>query len=129
MQRNKYLEDLGIKKRDYGTNFCDDKDKRAKKWKKERKKYGFDDRETWNLNHTFVEWLYSHLMMYNKRGIVDTTFHKLNWQGKEITQQDAIDILKNAAKAYLLEPDSDDKFLAFCDLMPLWGMLLPYMWW
>ena len=30
-------------------------DKRQGKWKKERKKYGFDERQTWNLNTTMIE--------------------------------------------------------------------------
>lgn len=134
MQRNKYLDELNIPQKKYGTNFVSNHDKRNAVWKVERKEYGFDNRETWNLNHTFVEWLYSHLIMYNEVNIIDTTYYKFTWEGKEITQQEAIDLLINAAKDYLLADnddlkESDEKFLQFCNLMPLWGMILPYMWW
>ena len=50
MQKCKYLENLGLKTEQYGTNFMQDDDKRAQKWAKERKKYGFDNREIWNLD-------------------------------------------------------------------------------
>jgi hypothetical protein len=43
--------------------------------------------------------------------------------------QECIDILINVSKEFLLDTDDDNKFLAVCDLMPLWGKLLPYMWW
>lgn len=129
MVKNKYLDDLGIEKRHYGTNFCSDHDKRSPDWAIERMTYGFDQRETWNLEYTFVEWLYTRLMMYCKVNIIDTTYHKIEWQGKELTQQECIDLLINAAKEFLIDTEDDKKFLAFCDLMPLWGKLLPYMWW
>jgi len=37
-----------------------------KAFKKERKKYGFDSRETWCLQQTSAMWLYEHLKMYLK---------------------------------------------------------------
>lgn len=130
-KRNLYMEKLGLKRYQYGTNFCYGLDKRSRKWKKERKYFGFDDRETWNLNHMFIEWLYCHLKMYNKVNIIDTTFYKFEWQGKEITQQEAIDLLIKACRKYLKDVDEDhpEYFKEVCDLMPLWGMILPHMWW
>lgn len=51
--RHYYLERLEIPIEKCGTNFCDKKDKRYRKWMKERKKYGFDSRETWSLDSSF----------------------------------------------------------------------------
>ena len=59
MQRNKYLDNLGIPMKDYGTNWRPKKDKRIWKWRKQRKDYGFDEVETWALDIVFIEWLYS----------------------------------------------------------------------
>jgi hypothetical protein len=129
MIKNKYMEDLGIEKRHYGTNFCSDDDKRSPDWAFEKTLFGFDQRETWNLNYTFIEWLYTRLMMFCEVNIIDTSYHKIEWQGKELTMQECIDILINVSKEFLLDTDDDNKFLAVCDLMPLWGKLLPYMWW
>ena len=72
MKRNKYLDDLGISRKEYGTNnFKAGSFRRWNKWRKQRKNYGFDDRETWYLGHTYIEWLYSHLRMYRQRSNVD----------------------------------------------------------
>ena len=138
-QRNKYLEKLGISIYDYGTN-CKPKDwkkeKRTSRWKKQRKKYGFDDRETWNLDRLFVEWLYSHLMMYKEIGgkIVDLNFHKFDYKGKkkEITQLEAINIICRACEDYL-KADYITRHLhseIFSEnIMKLLGDIMPAMWW
>lgn len=136
MQHNKYIEDLGIPLKNIGTNFCDDTDGRNKKWKEERKIYGFDERETWSLDHYFVEWLYSHLMMYMETGgtVIDLNYHKFNFEGKEYTQKEAIDYILYACKEYLL---CDDIYCGNTgELIPntqkairLFAEILPAMWW
>lgn len=130
-KRNLFMERLGLKRHQYGTNFCYGIDKRRKQWRRERQLFGFDNRETWNLNHLFIEWLYSHLIMFNKVNIIDTSYYKFEWQGKEITHQEAIDLIVKACKKYLKDVDEEhpEYFQEVCDLMPLWGMILPHMWW
>ncbi len=64
MTKCKYFDDLGLKPEEYGTNFVADDDKRAPRFAKQRELYGFDERETWALNITFIEWIYSRCMMY-----------------------------------------------------------------
>ena len=78
MQRNKYLDDLNITIEKYGTNFVPDNDSRYKTWNEEKSLYGFDARETWNLDELMIEWLYSHLMMYKERARIDMTYHKFD---------------------------------------------------
>lgn len=41
-----------------------DKGHDYKKWRRERKLYGFDERETWALSFTSAVWLYSHLRRF-----------------------------------------------------------------
>ena len=131
MQRNKFLEQLGLKKQEYGTNFCTKKDKRYKKWKKQQKKYGFDSRECWNLNNTFVEWLYSRLCMYKKEAskIIDLTYHTFEWNNETITLLQAIDLILEVCKEHLTTEFLDKDYTKIQEIMPLWGMILPYMWW
>ena len=81
MQKNKYLDDLGISKDKYGINWADyEDDDRQVQWSKEREEYGFDTRETWNLDHLLIEWLYSHLMMYKEKAskTINFTCHKFS---------------------------------------------------
>ena len=139
-QRNKYLEDLGLSITEYGTNFCDKSDKRWKKWKKERKKYGFDARECWNMDQIFVEWLYSHFMKYKEDcdSFIDLKCHKFLYQKEkdtdpiEITQSEAIDIICDACKKYLLSEQYSihvDCSIFKPEIMTLLGEIMPAMWW
>lgn len=132
LQRNKYLDKLRIPIRDYGTNFIEDKDERASRWLKQQKDYGFDERETWNLDTIFVEWLYSHFMMYKEITLVDLSYFKFTYNKKKITQGEAIDIICEMCKDYLtakfLEKDQHKEIFSK-KTMKLLGELMPYMWW
>ena len=95
-QRNKYLEDIGLKPWEYGVNWTVDNEKKQfRKWKKQRKKYGFDDRETYSMFTIYAEWPYSHLRMYKKTadkiGRSDLTYHTIEFEGKTYIQLEAID--------------------------------------
>ena len=139
MKKNKFLDNLGLKRKEYGTNWCiEKKTKRAKSWKKQRKLYGFDSRECWNLNTTFVEWLYSHLMLYKKEAaqVVDLEYHKFDFNGKTYTQKECINIILKACKRYLLvdEISEDKEKMAKIekdmeDAIKLFADMLPCMWW
>lgn len=145
MQRNKYLEDLGLKIEDYGSNYIykeKEGTNRRKLFEQERKDYGFDERETWSLDYYFAEWLYSRLMMYKEvaSNVVNLKYHKIEWKSKEITQLEAIDILINVSKDYILSENDYIKdtipleevnkiYNTFYESMELWGKILRYMWW
>lgn len=130
MQKCKYLDDLGIPINEYGTNFMSDDDPRKEDWSKERKEYGFDNRETWNLDRIFIEWIYTRVMMYKEYTIVATSFHKITYKGNEITQGQAMDKILELAKEILLDMDNNKLFYnnsrEICDI---WKEVLPYMWW
>ena len=102
MKRNKYLDDLGIPCEKQGLNHYPGKeDKRAKHWKKERQKYGFDSRETWNLDSFMAEWVYSHLKHYKKCACVDLTHHKFDFDGTTYTEAEAIDYITERLGKYI----------------------------
>lgn len=133
MQKCKYLDDLGLKIEEYGTNFMPDNDERSESWSKQREEYGFDERETWNLDRAFIEWIYTRFMMYKEICIVDTDYHKIPYRDKEITQREAIDKVLNLAKE-MLQSDwgiDDSKMVSensreICEILK---ELLHYMWW
>lgn len=136
MQKCKYLDDLGIPINEYGTNFMPDDDFRASLWAEEREEYGFDNRETWNLNSIFIEWIYTRVLMYKEYSIVDLNYHKFPYKDSEITQGEAIDKILELAKEILLLGDylwdtEKEKIVynnqrEICDL---WKEILPAMWW
>jgi hypothetical protein len=131
MQKCKYLDDLNIPINEYGTNFISDyHDCRAKSWFKEREEYGFDNRETWNLDRIFIEWIYTRVMMYKEHCLVDLDYYKFTYKDLEYTQGGVIDKILELAKEILLDTDNDELFYnnsrEICDL---WKEVLPYMWW
>ena len=92
MQKCKYLDDLNIPIHEYGTNLVSDyHDCRASSWLKEREEYGFDNRETWNLDRIFIEWIYTRVMMYKECCILDLNYHKFAYKDLELTESEIID--------------------------------------
>ena len=124
----KYLDQLGIPLTEQNTNFCDKKDKRWKDWEKQQKEYGFDERETWILEHMFVEWIYTRFRMYKEFGgeITDLTFYKFQYGDKQVTQEEAIDIVTTACEQYLVSEESTN---LPPEIYKLLGKIMPYMWW
>ena len=113
-QRNKYLEDLNLTTDRYGTNYCTAADTKHDQWRKEKLVYGFDNRETWNMDLTMVEWLYSHLKMYFEVSIVDVDYmhydiHIIDDDGNvktmNMTMREIGTYIMDACKQFLLTPD------------------------
>lgn len=130
LQRCKYFDKLGIPIENYGTNFCDKSDKRWKRWMKQRKKYGFDDRETWNLDQMFYEWIYTRFMMYKEVSIADLKYNKIKLEnGKKISLDEAIDIVIEGCKKIILgESHKLDDSLPH-EVWEVLEKVMPYMWW
>lgn len=100
--RNEYLEELGLSITQYGNNYIENDDKRKKQWDKEKEKYGFDSRETWNLDVTFIEWMYSHFCMFKEVCNMDLSINLITYKGTVYTFEDAIDFIIESTALYLL---------------------------
>ena len=129
MQKCKYLDDLGIPTSEYGTNFTSDDDPRQASWFEEQKEYGFDNRETWSLDRMFIEWIYTRVMMYKERAIINTKFHKISYKSNEITQAEAMDKILELSKLCLLSDDDELIYVNSREICDIWKELLPLMWW
>ena len=146
---HKYLNDLGIKSSDICIfNTEETKDKRMKRFLKQRKKYGFDERETWSMDYTMGTWLYSHFKAYKKYAnkIINLTFHKFDipkWDKKEtfsqetkqVTEEEAINIIIKNLKFYLKNYDCIDfkkeekANMKFQYALRIIGIIHPTLWW
>lgn len=124
MRKHYYLDKINIK-----PFFFDNyKDRRNKQWKKERKKYGFDERETWSMNFTMIVLLYERLNMYNEINIVNTDYHKITINEIERTQQEWIDELIRLCEMYFKD-DNTEWFECSKEIWEIWSELSPCMWW
>lgn len=128
--KRKYLDDIGV---DLWTELEDDK--RQARWAQEREEYGFDERDTWCMDYAFYCWLYERLKMYLERAskIVQLDFHKFEYEGEELTQQECIDRMIYGCEVYFAQEDewniSEEDRKIISDIAKIWAIVLPAMWW
>ena len=110
----KYLEDIGIKLEDMPLGFCLEEANniekgRGKRWYLEREKYGFDSRETWDLDYTLKLYLYERLCMYKEKLVfVKEELLKIKdieYKGKIYTHKEVIDKVLDGFKLALTKDD------------------------
>lgn len=135
MSRHKYFSDIENKECEHPSTWGAKDDSRSRVWYQERRKYGFDSRETWSLNTTFYIWLYERLMMYKEKAneIVDLTWHKFEYKGETLTQIECIDRMIEGCKIYIqnsydYEIDKE-KLEKVKEVAEIWALVLPVMWW
>lgn len=132
MSKHKYLIDNNIPHELYKP---EKDDYRLSKWKEQRKNYGFDDRETWDLRHNFLGWLYERIKMYIDVCDCDLNYHTFKYDGKEYTQQQILDKICENIELYFdaqfsADPDKWSKRVPYLnEIGTLWGLVLPAMWW
>lgn len=129
---------------------------REKCWLKERKIYGFDERETWEMERNFYIWLYEHIMRYKEICCVDLTYHKFKYKRREYTQEELMNEIleriefyftyiyrhqekfkiskKLAQNKYYIQygyyDDWNDKQNSIVqEIAKIWAIILPAMWW
>lgn len=128
-KKRKYLDDLKIKER---PDLWNKNDKRQTKWKKERQKYGFDERETWSMELSFRLWLYERLKYFKKHAPIDLSFHKFEYNKKERTQEELIDEMIKRLEFYFSKEynDFDRANIDYVDeVEKIWALVIHVMWW
>lgn len=107
--------------------------KREIKWFFERRKYGFDSRETWNMDQSFYCWAYERISLYVKvtEVDIDSDFNCITINGETACMRKWI----NKILALLKEQIEDDDPLSIAystchqEIMTIFTELLPYLWW
>lgn len=130
-QKNKYLEELGLKRKDYGVNWISRRDFRLRYFNHEKEMYGFCSAETWNMDRVFCEWLYSHCRMYLEitDGKVDLEFHSVKIGGEEVTQLECIQRIIKLTGEALTRPDEEVATDRLREAILIWAEVFPLMWW
>ncbi|MBU5669546.1 hypothetical protein KQI68_06795 [Peptoniphilus sp. MSJ-1] len=129
--RRKYLEEVE-------PNYQSIRDlkvskKRRRKFKKQRDIYGFDERETRNLNYLMLELIYERLRMYKDLAskIINLDFHKIEYKGKTYTQNEVLNRLIVLSKQ-ALKDDKDiwiEQYKEEKEFWELWSKVFLYFWW
>lgn len=122
--KSKYLRDIDCE-------YSYDNDDRKEQFERERKIYGIASHETWNLDISFIEFIYISFKMYNELNYIDTSFYKFDIEDDEYTMQEAIEYIIDVSETYLIQRKRcfssyepiPDKFYKVLE------MLMPFMWW
>ena len=126
---HKYLYDILPKgKTPYDFEFDDEI--RNQKWEKERLEYGFDERETWNLDFTFFCWLYEHLKRYEEVSPVDLNCKIVKVNNEEKNLGEWIDIMINNAEALILLDMYSEENIKLAEFtIEIFKQTIFYLWW
>lgn len=122
--KSKYLRDIGCE-------HSYDDDERKERFEEERELYGIASYETWNLDISFMEFIYVSFNMYNEVNCIDTHYPKFNIDDEEWDLQQAIDYIIEISKKYLVErkdffPDYEELSDKFYKVLKT---VMPFMWW
>ena len=114
---HKYLKDLDKQgKLPWGipTELGSKDDKRKEKWKEQRKKYGFEK-----------------MYLEKADSVVDLNFYMFTYKKETLTQKEWIIKLIGYCEDYLENPDTleEKKLKQMKDIVNIWNMILPCMWW
>ena len=126
---HKYLESLLPKGKSPYDFECDD-EVRNQKWKKQQEEFGFDERETWNLDFTFFCWLYERLKRYKEINCVDLSCKIVKVNDEEKTLEEWIDIMiNNAESLILIDMISEEKIDLAEFTIEIFKQTIFYLWW
>jgi len=132
MSKHKYLIDNKIP---HGLYRPKKDDHRIPEWKEQRKVYGFDERETWDLRDHSLGWMYEHIKMYIDVSDLDLDYANFSYNGDIFTQREILNKICEDIELYFdakfsVDPDKWSKRIPYLrEIGTLWGLVLPAMWW
>lgn len=131
----KLLNDLGLKDKDLPWNW-NKGDTRQEEWKKERKEYGFDERDTWNLNFTLPLLVYERLKWYRMHAPIDMDSdypsNVYEFRGEQVMFGKSIDRILKSFETKLKKDDvkmTDEEYEEYQICWELLGVIMPGLWW
>ena len=86
---HKYLKEAGFDEELWKDTLPKNDDRRPE-WAKQRKEYNMDERETWNLGHLSLTWLYEHIKMYLDFSDIDYIDLDWKWHKFKISETETL---------------------------------------
>lgn len=122
--KRKYLDEIGFVER---PDMWDaDNKERNVGWQKEREEYGFDSRETWSIDITFVCWLYERLRMFIDRCNIDFK-HDVEMVN---LKKKIYKMIQNCEEIFKINDIYDEKQQKLLDeILDLFKETLTWLWW
>lgn len=87
-------------------------------------------RDCWDLDSAFFKWLGERLPVYLKDAgeMIDLEYHKFEFRGKEYTQKEFIERMIMLIRLGY-ENDGLDDWDKLTEVLEIWAMIAPAMWW
>lgn len=136
---HKYLEEAGLTEyadNTWGSKRTFEDIRREHYFNKIKRQRGVDPRACWALDTSILQFIYEHLCAYidDASGVVDITYHKFDYEGKEYNQLEMMNILKEYILKYLKiekweddrEEEKDNYLKKIFDIL---YMIFPALWW
>lgn len=127
-----YLDLAGVPVQEYGVNFTLKGDERESGWACQRDIYGFDEREFWNLDSQFMQWIYCRCMFFLEYKMCSDVY--VEFDGKVMSQRHALEsICEDALFAIKNQFSKNESVIRMTAerekrASRLWAEILPYMW-
>ena len=130
----KYFKEKNIPEPFWVTDTKKD-DKRVRRFLAAKKELGVDPREAWNMDYSFIVWLYNTLNVLVEDGgeIVDFTYHKITICGNTKNELEWIEHLLRLCELNLRNYDNIDE-LENCHyrinaITKIFHKIIHYLWW
>ncbi len=127
--RRAYLDEL--KNYESTTGSTGFEDETVRRFEVQNARYGFDERQTWSLDHAMVETLYERLRMFQDLNHWTQTEGPViaQFEGKSLTKGSAIaELLRLAELVLTTHGDPMAREAAAEQLWKLWVAVHPHMW-
>ena len=126
-----WMKELGIERGDLSANW-NPKDERQDGWKEERKKWGFDERDTWSLYSTIAVFVYPRLKMFKEYSCgYPCSETKESWNEKLDKMLDAFKIIiEEDRKEYgMSEEEREEGWRKVSEGLDLFAECFRGLWW
>lgn len=134
----RYLDEVGVKRKDRPEGWHNNLKRKIKCWF-QRRRYGFDYRETFDLDYTWTLWMYERLKMFRKYAteMVDLTEQRYEFDGEKWSLLELIDMMLTRLEYRLnpkfkyddCAPDDEREFNYVHTAERIWAVICRDMWW
>ena len=90
----------------------------------QRYRYGFDYRDIFNMDVSFAEWLYSHMLMYRENSVHYDSMNVVDFEGSEYTIEEAVNCIIETVGQYLKYEYYVDAHFKYITRHPLIGKVI-----
>lgn len=106
--------------------------KRALEFRNQKREYGFDERELWDLDYSISTLLYERLVLFKEvaKQYINLEFHQYEYKGETLTQLQCIDRMIDSLEFRLTngEPETEKDIEKMREVYEILALCFRQMW-